>query len=163
MTYTAKTLFPRAAFVGFDQLFDELDAVARHATDSYPPHSILKTSDTNYLIELAVAGFKDDELSITVEDRTLTVKGQHKDQGRQYIHKGISTKKFERKFRLSEYVEVAGADLQNGILAIQLEVVLPEEKRPKVININTLETKNDYNSNQISGDSQPELLLEEGS
>jgi len=162
MTYTAKTLFPRAAFVGFDQLFDELDAVARHATDSYPPHSILKTSDKDYLIELAVAGFKEGELSVTVEDRTLTVKGQHEDQGRQYIHKGISTKKFERKFRLSEYVEVAGANLSDGILAIQLEVVLPEEKRPKVININTLETNHDYN-NKISGDSSRELLLEEGS
>jgi len=162
MTYTAKTLFPRAAFVGFDQLFDELDAVARHATDSYPPHSILKTSDKDYLIELAVAGFKEGELSVSVEDRTLTVKGQHKDQGRQYIHKGISTKKFERKFRLSEYVEVAGADLADGILAIKLEVVLPEEKRPKVININTLETNHDYN-NKISGDSSRELLLEEGS
>ena len=162
MTYTAKTLFPRAAFVGFDQLFDELDAVARHATDSYPPHSILKTSDKDYLIELAVAGFKEGELSVTVEDRTLTVKGQHEDQGRQYIHKGISTKKFERKFRLSEYVEVAGANLSDGILAIQLEVVLPEEKRPKVININTLETTYDHN-NKISGDSSRELLLEEGS
>jgi len=137
MTLTAKSLFPRSTFVGFDQIFDELDAVARHASDNYPPHSILKTSDTNYLIELAVAGFKESELQISVEDRTLTVKGQHEDRGREYIHKGISNKKFKRQFRLSEYVEVAGANLEDGILAIQLQIVLPEEKQPKMIPINS--------------------------
>ena len=157
MTYTAKSLFPRSAFVGFDQLFDELDAVARHATDNYPPHSILKTSEKDYLIELAVAGFREDELDVTVEDRTLTIRGKHEDRGRTYIHKGISNKKFERKFRLSEYVEVVGANLEDGILAVQLQVVLPEEKQPKKIKINSSETTNDNSSI-----STPHLLMEEG-
>lgn len=149
MTLTAKSLFPRSTFVGFDQIFDELDAVARHASDNYPPHSILKTSDTNYLIELAVAGFKESELQISVEDRTLTVKGQHEDRGREYIHKGISNKKFKRQFRLSEYVEVAGANLEDGILAIQLQIVLPEEKQPKMIPINSPSENTSENNPQL--------------
>mgnify|MGYP003780199731 FL=1 len=145
-----KTLFPRASFVGFDHLFDELDRVARHANDHYPPHNIVKVSDHDYQIELAVAGFARDELVIEVNDRTLTVRGEHVSKGREYIHKGISAKKFNRNFRLSEYVEVHGADLVDGILAIQLKVVLPEEKRPRKINIGyNSEEQNDRTSSQL--------------
>mgnify|MGYP001038937200 CR=1 FL=1 len=154
MTYTAKSLFPKSAFVGFDRLFDELDAVARHATDNYPPHSILKTSDKDYQIELAVAGFKEDELTISVEERTLTITGKHEDRGREYIHKGISNKKFTKKFRLSEFVEVAGASLQDGILAVSLQVIVPEEKQPKMIPINSFSEKNNDTSN-------PQFLAED--
>jgi len=130
-----KQLFPRASFVGFDHLFNELEHVARHANDSYPPHNILRTGENDYLIELAVAGFSRDELSIEVKDRTLTVTGEHQSKGREYIHRGISTKKFKRTFRLSEYVEVHGADLVDGILAVELKVVVPEEMRPRKIEI----------------------------
>ena len=130
-----KQLFPRASFVGFDHLFDELDRVARHANDHYPPHNIVKVSKDEYIIELAVAGFTQDELEVEVNDRTLTVKGEHQTRGREYIHKGISAKKFHRTFRLSEYVNVQGADYSDGILAVQLRVVLPDEKRPRKISI----------------------------
>ena len=130
-----KSLFPRASFVGFDHMLDELDRAARAANDHYPPHNIVKVNNETYLIELAVAGFKRDEVSIEVNDRTLSVKGEHVNQGRDYIHKGISAKKFFRTFRLSEYVKVHGADLVDGILAIQLKVVLPEEKRTRQIPI----------------------------
>ena len=85
------TLFPRSSFVGFDHLFTELDHVAKHANDHYPPHNIIRTSETDYLIELAVAGFSRDELSIEVKDRTLTVIGDHVSKGREFIHRGIST------------------------------------------------------------------------
>ena len=133
-----KTLFPRSAFVGFDHLFNELDRVTRHAQDSYPPHNIVKLTDDSkeYLIELAVAGFSKDEVQVEVNDRTLTVRGEHVVKGREYIHKGISTKKFTRDFRLSEYVEVAGADMKDGILSIHLKVVVPEDQRPRLIQIN---------------------------
>jgi len=133
-----KTLFPRSAFVGFDHLFNELDRVTRHAQDSYPPHNIVKLTDDSkeYLIELAVAGFSKDEVQVEVNDRTLTVRGEHQVKGREYIHKGISTKKFTRDFRLSEYVEVAGADMKDGILSIHLKVVVPEDQRPRLIQIN---------------------------
>ena len=129
------SLFPRASFVGFDHLFNELDHVARHANDHYPPHNILKTGDTDYLIELAVAGFSREELIIEVKDRTLTVTGEHVSKGREYIHRGISTKKFKRTFRLSEHVQVHGADFKDGILSIDLKYVVPEELRPRRIEI----------------------------
>lgn len=132
---TVKQLFPRSAFVGFDHLFDELDQVARQANSHYPPHNIVKVDSNTYLVELAVAGFKQDELDIEVNDRTLVVRGEHVTQGREYIHRGISTKKFFRTFRLSEYVQVHGADLTDGVLAVKLKVVLPEEKRPRKIEI----------------------------
>ena len=153
-----KSLFPRSAFVGFDHLFDELDRVARHANDNYPPHNIVKFDDTTYHVELAVAGFAENELQIEVKDRSLYVRGEHKNRGREYIHKGISAKKFNRTFRLSEYVEVNGANLTDGILAIELKVIVPEEKRPRQIDINS-------NSRGITNDyktKDPEFLRETG-
>ena len=132
---SVQTLLQRSSFVGFDHLFNELDHVARHANDHYPPHNILKTGETNYLIELAVAGFSKDELIVEVKDRTLTVIGEHQSKGREYIHRGISTKKFKRTFRLSEHVYVHGADIQDGILAIELKYAVPEEMRPRNIPI----------------------------
>ena len=149
MTLTAKQLFPRSAFVGFDTMIDELDRIPRHSGDTFPPHNILKTGEDQYLIELATAGFSEAELEIEVKNRTLTIRGQHKDTGREYIHKGISTKKFERQFRLSEYVEVMGADFRQGLLAIQLEVIIPESQRPRKVEINT------------SHSTGPQLLSEE--
>ena len=95
-----QSLFPRSSFVGFDHLLNELDYVAKHSQDHYPPHNILRTGETDYLIELAVAGFSKDELTIEVKDRTLTVRGEYVSKGREYIHRGISTKKFKRTFRL---------------------------------------------------------------
>ena len=140
-----QTLFPRSSFVGFDHLFNELEWTAKHAQDHYPPHNIIKQGDEQYLIELAIAGFTKEEISVEVKDRTLTVKGEHVSKGREFIHRGISTKKFKRTFRLSEYVEVHGADLVDGVLAIDLKIVVPEEMRPRKINIGKTseETKND--------------------
>jgi len=143
MTNTAaKSLFPRSAFVGFDSMFDDLDRVSRNSGDSFPPHNIIKTGGDHYLIELAIAGFSEEELDIELKNRTLTVRGQHEDRGRKYIHKGISTKKFERQFRLSEYVEVTGADFRNGLLAVKLEVVIPDSQKPRKIKINSNEEIN---------------------
>ena len=155
------SLFPRSAFVGFDHLFDELDRVARHANDNYPPHNIVKVDDTNYLIELAVAGFARDELEIEVKDRSLRVSGKHQNRGRDYIHKGISAKKFDKTFRLSEYVQVNGADLEDGILAIGLEVVVPEEMRPRKIDINS-NLRGVTHDNTNSTVPETHLLTEEG-
>jgi molecular chaperone IbpA len=130
-----QSLFPRSSFVGFDHLLSELDYVAKHSSDNYPPHNILKTGDHDYLIELAVAGFSKDELNIEVKDRTLTVTGEHVSKGREYIHRGISTKKFKRTFRLSEHVKVIGADLVDGVLSVELKYEIPEELRPRKIEI----------------------------
>lgn len=140
----SNSLFPRSSFVGFDSLLNELDSAVRQASDHYPPHNILKTGDNNYLIELAVAGFSKDELSIEVKDRILTIIGEHQTKGREYIHRGISTKKFKRTFRLSEHVHIHGADFKDGILSIELKYVVPEEMRPRKITIGHYEeNKND--------------------
>jgi molecular chaperone IbpA len=145
---TVNTLFPRSAFVGFDHLLEELDRVAKQANDHYPPHNIVKTGEAEYVIELAVAGFAKDEVSIEVRDRTLVVCGEHTSIGREYIHRGISTKKFKRTFRLSEYVHVHGANLVDGILAIKLKYVVPEEMRPRKIQIGNDEVKNEKITNK---------------
>jgi len=148
-------LFPRSSFVGFDHLFNELEFTAKHAQDHYPPHNIIRETDEEYLIELAIAGFTKDEITVEVKDRTLTVTGEHVSKGRKFIHRGISTKKFKRTFRLSEHVKVNGADIQDGILAIQLKYIIPEEMRPGKISIGKNEVENDTSST-----SSPQLLNE---
>lgn len=144
-----KTLFPSSAFVGFDHLFNELEWTAKHAQDHYPPHNIIKTSDEDYLIEIAVAGFDPKGIDVEYHQRTLTVTGEHVRKGREYIHRGISTKKFKRTFRLSENVEVHGADIRDGILAIELKYVVPEEMRPRKIKIGSNEETNHENTSQL--------------
>ena len=148
-----QSLFPRSSFVGFDHLLSELDYVAKHSSDNYPPHNILRTGDHDYLIELAVAGFSKDELNIEVKDRTLTVTGEHVSKGREYIHRGISTKKFKRTFRLSEHVKVNGADLVDGVLSVELKYEVPEELRPRKIEIGHYE--------EITNDTDTKELLQE--
>lgn len=135
MTGIQTTLFPRSSFVGFDHLATELENAVRHANDHYPPHNIIKTGESDYLIELAVAGFSRDELQVEVKDRTLMISGEHTSKDREFIHRGISTKKFKRTFRLSEYVKVTGADLVDGVLSVNLKYEIPEEMRPRKIEI----------------------------
>ena len=144
--------FPRSAFVGFDHIFKELEEMTKHASDHYPPHNIIKDEDMKYRIEIATAGFKEEELSVELKDGILEVNGDHTPRGLEFIHKGISTRKFHRSFRLSEYTQVTGASLENGILAIHLEVVLPEEKKPRKIEIN--------NHSEVTKNA--ELLTEDG-
>ena len=144
--------FPRSAFVGFDHIFKELEEMTKHASDHYPPHNIIKDEDMKYRIEIATAGFKEEELSVELKDGILEVNGDHEPRGLNFVHKGISTRKFHRSFRLSEYTQVTGASLENGILAIHLEVVLPEEKKPRKIEIN--------NHSEVT--TNAELLTENG-
>jgi len=136
---TGTYAFPRNVFLGFDHIFNELDSISKHATDSYPPHNVVKEDELEYVPELAVAGFGEGDISIELKDHILTIEGSREKRREQekYIHKGISARKFKKSFRLSEYTEVVGAELKDGILAIGLEVVLPEEKRPQMITINS--------------------------
>jgi molecular chaperone IbpA len=136
---TGTYAFPRNVFLGFDHIFNELDSISKHATDSYPPHNVVKEDELEYVLELAVAGFGEGDISIELKDHILTIEGSREKRREQekYIHKGISARKFKKSFRLSEYTEVVGAELKDGILAIGLEVVLPEEKRPQMISINS--------------------------
>jgi molecular chaperone IbpA len=129
--------FPRKAFLGFDHIFDELERISTHANDSYPPHNVVKLEEHKYIVELAVAGFARDDLNIEIKDHVLTIKGnrERRRPEEQYVHRGISTRTFMKSFRLSEYTEVTGADLNDGILAISLEVKVPQEQLPKLIQI----------------------------
>ena len=145
--------FPRGAFVGFDHIFNDLERMAHaHQKDHYPPHNVVKHSDDEYLIELAVVGFKQSDIDIEMHDGILTVKGNRGSRRDQnlYVHKGISGRKFERSFRLSEFVEVTGATLEDGLLTIALERIIPDEKRPRKISINNnLRGKDDNTSTEL--------------
>lgn len=128
--------------VGFDRMFDRLDEILRinsqHNTN-YPPYNMIKYSDDRYAIEIAVAGFKQGEVTIQVEDNQLTIEGTQADsgevEGKEYVHRGISGRDFRRVFTLADHVEVVGAKQENGILIIDLERQIPEDKKPKQIAI----------------------------
>lgn len=133
------TTLPRTRFIGFDNLWRELDRLSSHPNEVYPPHNVIKLDDTTTLIELAVAGFSKDDLSIELKDNILTVNGDksYRYDDTAYVHRGISTKKFSKSFRLSEYTEVTGATITDGILSVSVSVKIPEEKLPKLIPIDT--------------------------
>jgi len=145
----SQNLYPSSAFIGFDHLFKELEHVTKHAHDHYPPHNIIITGPDDYLIELAVAGFSKEGIDIELDERTLTITGEHVKKGREYVHRGISTKRFKRTFRLSEHVHVHGADIVDGILAIALKVIIPEDQRPRKINIGTNEESKNVPNSQL--------------
>ena len=152
---TGNFAYPRNAFLGFDHIFDQLENIHNHAKDTYPPHNVVKYDNMNYDIELAVAGFNQDHIDIEVKDHVLTITGdrpQRRDQN-SYVHKGISARKFKKSYRLSEYTEVTGADMTDGILTVRLEVILPEEKRPRKIEIGKF--------NEVINDNSTKELLTE--
>lgn len=130
----------RQFFIGFDQLFNQLDNKTwKTENNIYPPHNIVRLGDDSYAIELAVAGFKQDELDIEFKEAILSIKGLKTDR-REYDYKGISSRPFTKTFRLAEYVQVINSTLEDGILSITLKRVIPEEKRTKKIKINSATT-----------------------
>lgn len=126
--------------IGFDSMFDELMRVASSQTQSnYPPHNVIKTGEDTVLIEVAVAGFSEGEVFITVENNVLHISGEHvhaEGADWEYLHRGLSRRNFKQKFTLAEHVEVVDASIRDGILNIHLERKIPEEKKPKSIAIN---------------------------
>jgi len=122
--------------VGFDQLFNRLEQ-AVEAGNGYPPYNIERSDETHYRISVAVAGFAEKDLNVEVRDGVLTVVGKRDGAEKQsYLHQGIAGRAFERRFQLAEHVEVRAANLENGLLHIDLERVVPEEKKPRRIAIN---------------------------
>ncbi|MGL1919680.1 MAG: Hsp20 family protein [Hyphomicrobiales bacterium] len=125
--------------VGFDRLaslFDEL-SVGENNSPAYPPYNIERINEDEYRISMAVAGFTDEELNVEIEGNALSISGQKvaKDEEIEYLHRGIATRNFERKFELDDYVFVSGADLENGLLHIELKREVPEAKKPRSIPI----------------------------
>lgn len=126
--------------VGFDRLFNLLDgANGVDAGTGYPPYNIERTGENAYAITMAVAGFGEDDINIEVKENGLTVSGaqtsETEEEAREFLHRGIATRNFERRFQLADHVEVKGANLANGLLTIELERVIPEALKPRRIEI----------------------------
>ena len=125
--------------VGFDRMFDELTKTAGTVNGTnYPPYNIIKSAENTYTIEIAVAGFEESEMDVEVKEGELIVKGekQSKEENEvEYLHQGIANRNFVRTFALAENVEVQGASVKNGVLAVTLEHIIPESAKPKKIAI----------------------------
>ncbi len=130
--------------VGFDSIFEEFDRMLESTeryNSNYPPYNIHKLSETDYKIEIALAGYSKEDIELELKENTLTVRNKAKekvinDNGNGVIHKGISTRQFERSFTISEDIKVKNAALNNGLLNIDLERIVPEEKKSRLIEIN---------------------------
>jgi len=141
------------SFIGFDRMAGLIDNAAKlSGTGSYPPYNILQTSEDQYLIELAVAGFSEADLSIETFENVLSItaskaanENTSEDLPNTYLHKGIAERGFERRFQLADHVVVTGADLANGMLRINLRRELPEAMKPRSISIGTIASQGDKN------------------
>jgi len=132
--------------VGFDSIFDEFDRMLEsvdrgHINANYPPYNIKKIDENNYFIEVALAGFSKEDIDVELKDNTLTIRNKVKekvidDEINGVIHKGISTRQFERAFTIAEDIKIKDAELKNGLLSINLERIIPEEKKPRLIKVN---------------------------
>ncbi len=124
--------------VGFDRMQRLMDAAAQtEQNNAYPPYNIEQLGENGYQVTLAVAGFADGDIDITLTDRTLVVSGKMGDteEERHFLHRGIAGRAFERRFELADHIHVKGADLANGLLHIALERVVPESEKPRKIEI----------------------------
>jgi len=130
--------------IGFDRIFDLLDNASSLAQgdDGYPPYNIARHGENTYRIEIAVAGFAPEELTVTSRENTLIVTGRKAaEEGAEYLHHGIAGRAFERRFNLADYVQVASANLVNGLLSIDLVRELPEAMKPRKVEIGTTASK----------------------
>lgn len=129
------------ALVGFDRLFDTFESrFANQLSSNYPPYNVIKLNEREYQVEIAVAGFKKEEISVEIDGELLTVKGSVSATDsdvsvKHYLHRGLSSRDFVRQFTLAEHIKVRTASIQNGILTVNLERVVPDEMKPKLIDI----------------------------
>jgi molecular chaperone IbpA len=125
--------------VGFDRLANLLETAAADAASGYPPYNIERTDENEYRIEIAVAGFRPEELNIEVKENLLTVQGRKaaNDDQRRFLHRGLAERNFERRFQLADYVVVSEANLADGLLSISLRRELPEALKPRTVQIST--------------------------
>ena len=125
--------------IGFDSMFDRLlGGNMQHVSNSqgYPPYNIRKEGEAKYIIEMAVAGLSEDDLEVELKEGTLSIRSkQSTDDQSDYVHRGIAKRQFERSFALSDDIVVKGCDLTNGMLIVELEKIIPEEKRARLIPI----------------------------
>src|SRR3954452_23544080 len=130
----------RRSTVGFDRLFDMLEnSNVGQSQENYPPFDLIKKGENDYSIQLAVSGFKPEEIDITAQQNVLLVSGRKSDEsnenGRDFIYRGIASRSFERRFALADHIQVKGADLKDGLLSIELIREIPEAMKPRKIDI----------------------------
>jgi molecular chaperone IbpA len=136
VTQFAMDLFNDPFFIGFNRDLARLDNAHRTNSQSYPPYDILKLDEDTYRLSLAIAGFTKDNIDVSVDNGTLVIKGEITEVvDAEIVHKGIAGRKFVRSFALGEYMEVTGAELKDGMLNVNIDRVVPEEKKPKTIKI----------------------------
>jgi molecular chaperone IbpA len=125
------------ALIGIDSMFAEAERIfANSAQSNYPPYNILKTDDDNYIVEVAVTGFEKNEVKINVDNQKLVINATtNRDDDAEYLHRGLATRDFERRFNLTEHMQVGDAVLANGLLRVYIKRVLPEALRPREITI----------------------------
>lgn len=142
--FTINTFPQLTSWVGFDRLFDELDRATAETVKkipNWPPYNVRKIDEDHYSIEMAIAGFGKSDIEITTKDGVLTVKGKRTpDPMADYLYKGIAERSFEQSIRLADTVVVKNATMFNGMLKVFLENIIPEERKPKVIEIAEVET-----------------------
>ena len=136
--------FARSA-IGFETLFDRLNDWSQDTNEGYPPYDIVRKGEDQFQMNIAVAGFSRDEVTVTAEANQLTVAGKKRDKGEvQYLYQGISARSFERRFSLADYIEVENAAFENGLLHINLVRRIPDKMKPRKIdigNVTQLETR----------------------
>jgi len=129
------------ALIGFDRMFDEMEArFVNNVNTNYPPYNVIRESDNLYTIEVAVAGFKKDEIKVTIEDGTLSIEANKEiveddESATTYLHRGLASRAFTRSWNLAEHIKVKGAEIKDGILTVKLEREVPEELKPKIIDV----------------------------
>ncbi|SDO92839.1 molecular chaperone IbpA [Lutimaribacter pacificus] len=147
--------------VGFDRMLDALETARRVETlDNWPPYDIVKTGEDDYRIDMAVAGFAEDDLTLTQDKNMLIVSGGKEtpegDGGDSYLYRGIAGRSFERRFELADHVRVEGATLSNGLLTVQLKREVPEELKPRRIEIASPEATEGLETRQLETAPEPE-------
>lgn len=137
VTNFAMDLFRDPFFIGFNRELDRMTSVHQAATrQTYPPYDVLKLDEDTFQVSIAVAGFSKNDIDVSVDQGTLIVKGEIAEvTDGEYLHKGIASRKFTRTFALGEYMEVTGATIEDGMLNITVDRIIPEEKKPKTIKI----------------------------
>ena len=121
--------------IGFDRYFEDLERMSNITQTNYPPYNVVKEDDEHFSVELAVAGFSKKDVSITKEKNVLVIEGKVEDESKDFVHKGLASRAFNRRFTLADDVEIDSATYKNGILSVSLVRVIPEEDKPVSIKI----------------------------
>jgi molecular chaperone IbpA len=136
VTQFAMDLFNDPFFIGFNRELGRLNTAHKTNSQTYPPYDLLKLDEDTYRISLAIAGFSKEDINISVDNGTLIIKGEIVEViDAEVVHKGIAGRKFVRSFALGEYMEVTGAEMKDGMLHINVDRIIPEDKKPKTIEI----------------------------